>query len=65
MHTFHDEYVLFIIKSFSSITAKLRDLRNKWLVAFTLSNTIWLVLLAILANKGHMLRVVGSDPLGT
>ncbi|KAH3782572.1 hypothetical protein DPMN_160489 [Dreissena polymorpha] len=46
------------------LKGKLRVLRNKWLMIFTVSNTIWLVLIATLAKKGHLLSVFGSDPLG-
>lgn len=42
----------------------LGDLRNKWLMIFAISNTLWLVLISTLADKGKLLAVFGSNPVG-
>lgn len=46
------------------IAAKLGDLRNAWLMIFAVSNTLWLILIYTLADKGKILSVFGSNPIG-
>lgn len=43
---------------------KLGDLRNNWLLIFAVSNTLWLTLIYTLAEKGEILSVFGSNPIG-
>lgn len=46
------------------LKVKLGDLRNAWLMIFAVSNTLWLILIYTLANKGDILSVFGSNPIG-
>ncbi|XP_045184960.2 uncharacterized protein LOC123542969 isoform X2 [Mercenaria mercenaria] len=46
------------------LKAKLGDLRNAWLMIFAVSNTLWLILIYTLADKGQILSVFGSNPIG-
>ncbi|XP_053391053.1 uncharacterized protein LOC123531044, partial [Mercenaria mercenaria] len=43
---------------------KLCALRNTWLISFGLSNILWLILIMTLSEKGHLLGVFGSNPVG-
>lgn len=46
------------------LKVKLVELRNSWLMVFAVSNTLWLILIFTLANKGNVLSVFGSNPIG-
>lgn len=43
---------------------RLGDLRNSWLMIFAVSNTLWLILIYTLSDKGQILHVFGSNPIG-
>lgn len=47
-----------------SISEKLGDLRNQWLMVFAISNALWLILISTLANQGQLLNVFGSNIVG-
>ncbi|WAR09210.1 CHS-like protein [Mya arenaria] len=46
------------------LKGKLVDLRNTWLLLFSISNTLWMILIFTMASNAQLLKVVGSNPLG-
>lgn len=46
------------------LKAKLGGLRNAWLMIFAVANTLWMILIYTLADKGKILSVFGSNPIG-
>ncbi|XP_053386950.1 uncharacterized protein LOC123542823 [Mercenaria mercenaria] len=53
-----------VFESDEHLKVKLRELRNKWLVVFAMINVLWLILISTLADKGKLLGVFGSNPIG-
>ncbi|KAK6965691.1 Chitin synthase class 2, partial [Biomphalaria glabrata] len=47
----------------AEIKDKLVGLRNNWILAIAVANTLWLILLATIASEGN-LTVIGANPIG-
>ncbi|XP_060607022.1 chitin synthase chs-1-like [Ruditapes philippinarum] len=53
-----------VFESDEHLKVKLKDLRDTWLIVFAMINVLWLILIATLADKGKLLGVFGSNPIG-
>ncbi|XP_053388649.1 uncharacterized protein LOC128551762 [Mercenaria mercenaria] len=53
-----------VFESDEHLKVKLRHLRNRWLAIFAMINILWLILISSLADKGKLLGVFGSNPVG-
>ncbi|XP_052809563.1 chitin synthase-like [Mya arenaria] len=51
-------------KDTSNIQGNLVSLRNTWLLLFSISNSLWMILIITMANNAQLLKVVGSNPIG-
>ncbi|XP_060580172.1 chitin synthase chs-2-like isoform X1 [Ruditapes philippinarum] len=53
-----------VFESDEHLKVKLKDSRDMWLLVFAMINVLWLILISTLADKGKLLGVFGSNPIG-